>query len=102
MWAGAFMTCFPIFYAVIVNDMRRVLAYSMINQLGFMVCGIGIGTALADDPDLTARDVEIHREAVRLVLCAAALGKGGETFVLDMGNPVKIAVRDGLHVVAGA
>ena len=40
------MTCFPIFYAVIENDLRRVLAYSMINQLGFMVCGIGLGTAL--------------------------------------------------------
>ena len=47
IWAGAFMTCFPIFYAVIVNDMRRVLAYSLINQVGFMVCGIGIGTQLA-------------------------------------------------------
>ncbi|MBW2436029.1 MAG: Na(+)/H(+) antiporter subunit D, partial [Deltaproteobacteria bacterium] len=47
IWAGAFMTCFPIFYAVIVNDIRRVLAYSLINQVGFMVCGIGIGTQLA-------------------------------------------------------
>jgi multicomponent Na+:H+ antiporter subunit D len=47
VYIGALMTCFPIFYAVIENDLRRVLAYSMINQLGFMVCGIGIGTALA-------------------------------------------------------
>lgn len=30
-------------------------------------------------------------EAVRLVLCAAALGAGGDTFVLDMGDPVRIA-----------
>ena len=44
---GAVMTMFPIFYAVIENDLRRVLAYSMINQLGFMVVGIGIGTELA-------------------------------------------------------
>ena len=47
IYIGAAMTCFPIFYAVIENDLRRVLAYSMINQLGFMVCGIGLGTALA-------------------------------------------------------
>lgn len=47
IYIGAVMTCFPIFYAVIENDLRRVLAYSMINQIGFMVVGIGIGTSLA-------------------------------------------------------
>ncbi|MEX0617561.1 MAG: Na(+)/H(+) antiporter subunit D [Pseudohongiellaceae bacterium] len=47
VYIGAAMTCFPIFFAVIENDLRRVLAYSLINQLGFMVVGIGIGTALA-------------------------------------------------------
>ncbi len=41
------MTCFPIFYAVIANDMRRALSYSLINQVGFMICGIGIGSQLA-------------------------------------------------------
>jgi multicomponent Na+:H+ antiporter subunit D len=46
IWIGALMTGFPIFYAVIENDLRRVLAYSLINQVGFMVCGIGIGTHL--------------------------------------------------------
>jgi len=44
---GAIMTMFPIFYAVIENDLRRVLAYSLNNQLGFMVVGIGVGTELA-------------------------------------------------------
>ncbi len=44
---GAAMTAFPIFYAVIENDLRRVLAYSLNNQLGFMVVGVGIGTAAA-------------------------------------------------------
>ncbi len=47
IYIGAAMTCFPIFFAVIENDLRRVLAYSLINQVGFMVVGIGIGTALA-------------------------------------------------------
>jgi len=44
---GATMTAFPIFYAVIENDLRRVLAYSLNNQLGYMVVGVGIGTELA-------------------------------------------------------
>ena len=47
IYIGTAMTVFPIFYAVIENDLRRVLCYSMINQIGFMVAGIGIGTELA-------------------------------------------------------
>lgn len=47
IWVGAIMTCFPVFFAVVENDLRRVLAYSLNNQLGFMVAGIGIGGALA-------------------------------------------------------
>ncbi|MCH2572408.1 MAG: Na(+)/H(+) antiporter subunit D [Planctomycetes bacterium] len=47
IWLGAAMTVFPIFFAVIENDLRRVLAYSLNNQLGFMVVGIGVGTPLA-------------------------------------------------------
>ena len=47
IWIGAIMTAFPIFCAVIENDLRRVLAYSLNNQLGFMVVAIGIGTPLA-------------------------------------------------------
>ncbi|MEQ8226576.1 MAG: Na(+)/H(+) antiporter subunit D [Rhodospirillales bacterium] len=47
IYIGATMTAFPIFYAVIENDLRRVLAYSLNNQLGFMVVGVGIGTEMA-------------------------------------------------------
>lgn len=47
IWIGAIMTAFPIFFAVIENDLRRVLAYSLNNQLGFMVVAVGIGTPLA-------------------------------------------------------
>lgn len=47
IYIGAIMTIFPVFFAVIENDLRRVLCYSLNNQLGFMVCGIGIGSELA-------------------------------------------------------
>ena len=43
---GAAMACFPIFFAVIENDLRRVLAYSMINQVGFMVVGFGVSSVV--------------------------------------------------------
>ena len=44
---GAAMTAFPVFYAAIENDLRKVLSYSLNNQLGFMVVGVGIGSELA-------------------------------------------------------
>ena len=47
IWIGAIMTAFPIFFAVIENDLRRVLSYSLNNQLGFMVVGVGIGSEMA-------------------------------------------------------
>ncbi|MDH5674757.1 MAG: proton-conducting transporter membrane subunit [Myxococcales bacterium] len=41
IYIGATMTVFPIFFAVIENGLRRVLAYSLNNQFGFIVVGIG-------------------------------------------------------------
>jgi multicomponent Na+:H+ antiporter subunit D len=47
IWIGVAMTIFPIFYAVIENNLRRVLSFSLIVSVGFMVIGIGIGTTLS-------------------------------------------------------
>ena len=47
IWIGLGMAVLPIFYAVIENDLRKVLAFCIINQVGFMVVGIGIGTPLS-------------------------------------------------------
>ncbi len=44
IYIGAVMTIFPIFFALIENDLRKVLCYSINNQVGFMVCAIGFGT----------------------------------------------------------
>ena len=44
---GTAMTIYGVVYAIIENDMRRVLAYHIISQVGYMVAGVGIGTELA-------------------------------------------------------
>ena len=44
---GATMAVFPVFWAMIEDDFRRVLAWGLNSQLGIMVTGIGIGTDLA-------------------------------------------------------
>jgi multicomponent Na+:H+ antiporter subunit D len=47
IWVGLFMVFYGIVYALLENDMRRILAYSIVNQVGFMIVGIGIGTEMA-------------------------------------------------------
>ncbi len=47
IWIGLFMVMYGIIYALLENDVRRILAYSIVNQVGFMVCAIGIGTEMA-------------------------------------------------------
>ncbi len=47
VWLGAAMAVYGVVYAVLENDARRLLAYHIISQVGYMVCGVGIGTQLA-------------------------------------------------------
>jgi multicomponent Na+:H+ antiporter subunit D len=47
IWVGVVMAIFGVLYAVFENNIRRILAFSIINQGGFMVCAVGIGSPLA-------------------------------------------------------
>ncbi|MBW2630959.1 MAG: Na(+)/H(+) antiporter subunit D [Deltaproteobacteria bacterium] len=47
IWLGAIMAVYGVVFAVIENDIRRLLSYHIISQVGYMVTGVGIGTALA-------------------------------------------------------
>ena len=47
IWVGVTTAIFGVLYAIYENDIRRILAFSIINQGGFMICGVGIGTPLA-------------------------------------------------------
>jgi multicomponent Na+:H+ antiporter subunit D len=86
IWAGAFMTCFPIFYAVIANDIRRVLAYSLINQVGFMVCGIGIGSQLAINGVVSHAFCHIIYKALLFMSTGAVLQMTGKIRATDLGG----------------
>jgi NADH-quinone oxidoreductase subunit L len=47
MWVGAATALFAATIAVAQNDIKKVLAYSTISQLGFMVAAVGMGAYVA-------------------------------------------------------
>lgn len=86
---GCVMTLFPIFFAVIENDLRRVLAYSLNNQLGFMVVGIGIGTELALNGTVAHAFCHIIYKALLFMSMGAVLHRVGTTKATELGGLYK-------------
>lgn len=86
---GAIMTAFPIFYAVIENDLRRVLAYSLNNQLGFMVVGIGIGTELSLNGTAAHAFCHILYKALLFMSMGAVLYRVGTVKGSELGGLYK-------------
>ena len=86
---GATMTAFPIFYAVIENDLRRVLAYSLNNQLGFMVVGIGIGSELALNGTVAHAFCHIIYKALLFMSMGAVLFRTGTIKGSELGGLYK-------------
>lgn len=89
VWVGTAMTAFPIFYAVIENDLRRVLAYSMTNQLGFMVVGIGIGTDLALNGAVAHAFADIIFKSLLFMSMGAVLLRTGTVNGTSLGGLYK-------------
>lgn len=89
IWIGAAMTVFTIFYAVIENDLRRVLAYSLNNQLGFMVVGIGVGTELAVNGTAAHAVASIIYKALLFMSVGAVLFRTGSSKASELGGLYK-------------
>ena len=100
IYIGAVMTCFPIFYAVIENDLRRVLGYSMINQIGFMVCGIGIGSALAINGAVAHAFSDVIFKGLLFMTMGSVLHMTGRMNGSDLGGLYKsMPITTGLCIV---
>ena len=89
IYVGTLMAAFPIFYAVIENDLRRVLAYSMNNQLGFMVVGIGIGSELALNGAVAHAFADILFKGLLFMSMGAVLLRAGTVKGSELGGLYK-------------
>jgi multicomponent Na+:H+ antiporter subunit D len=86
IWIGLFMVFYGIIYALLENDMRRILAYSIVNQVGFMVCGIGIGTEMAINGAAAHAFAHIIYKALLFMSAGAVLYQTGRSKCTDLGG----------------
>ena len=102
IYIGAIMTLFPIFFAEIENDLRRVLAYSLNNQLGFMVVGIGIGTEMALNGTASHAFAHILYKALLFMSVGAVLFRTGTSKASELGGLCRTMPRTAIFCLIGA
>jgi len=83
---GLFMVMYGIIYALLENDARRILAYSIVNQVGFMVCAIGIGTQLALNGAAAHAFAHIIYKALLFMSAGVVVYHTGKSKCTDLGG----------------
>jgi len=86
VFVGLYMALYGIVYALLENDMRRILAYSIVNQVGFMVAGIGIGTEMALNGAAAHAFTHIIYKALLLMSAGSVLYMTGRRKCSDLGG----------------
>lgn len=102
LWAGVIMALYGIVYAILENDMRRVLAYSIINQVGFMVVGIGIGTQMSINGTVAHAFCHIIYKALLLMSAGSVIYVTGKRKCTDLGGLYKTMPLTMIFGVIGA
>ncbi len=89
IWLGCFMVLIPMLYLVIENDIRRIFAYSLLTQVGIMMCGIGIGTPLAINGAVAHAFSHVIYKALLFMCAGSVLFMTGKSKCSDLGNLYK-------------
>ena len=102
IYIGTIMALFPIFFAEIENDLRRVLAYSLNNQLGFMVVGVGIGTELALNGTASHAFAHILYKALLFMSVGAVMYRTGTSKASELGGLYRTMPKTAIFCLVGA
>ncbi len=102
IFVGLYMVFYGIIYALLENDMRRILAYSIINQVGFMITGIGIGTPLALNGVAAHAFSHIIYKALLLMSAGSVLLQTGKRKCTDLGGLFRTMPVTALCGIIGA
>ncbi len=83
---GTVMTLYGVIFAVLSNDIRGVLAYHIISQVGYMVAGVGLGTEMALNGSTAHAFSHILYKALLFMGAGAVLYATGESKLTKLGG----------------
>ncbi|MBI2879840.1 MAG: Na(+)/H(+) antiporter subunit D [Candidatus Rokubacteria bacterium] len=86
VWAGAVMALYGVVFAVLENDIRRLLAYHIVSQVGYMVTGVGLGTALAISGTAAHAFSHILYKGLLFMATGAVLHVTGRSKLTELGG----------------
>jgi multicomponent Na+:H+ antiporter subunit D len=86
VWMGAIMAVYGVVYAFLENDIRRLLAYHIISQVGFMVCGVGMGTEMSMNGSAAHAFCHILYKALLFMGAGAVIEVTGRAKLTELGG----------------
>lgn len=86
VYMGVIMTLYGVVYAVLANDIRQILAYHIISQVGYMVAGVGIGTELSMNGTVAHAYSHILYKALLFMGAGAVIQATGVSRLSDLGG----------------
>jgi multicomponent Na+:H+ antiporter subunit D len=98
---GVFMALYGVVYAVLENDCRRLLAYHIISQVGYMVAGVGIGTAMAINGAVAHAFAHILYKGLLFMGCGSVLYMTGQSKFTELGGLYKKMPRAFVFTMIG-
>ena len=86
IYGGVFMALYGVVYAVLATDIRQILAYHIISQVGFMVAGVGMGTELAMNGTVAHAYSHILYKALLFMGAGAVIQATGRSKLTELGG----------------
>ncbi|HDP95556.1 MAG TPA: Na(+)/H(+) antiporter subunit D [Candidatus Aminicenantes bacterium] len=102
LWAGVVMTLYGIFFTVLANDIRGILAYHIISQVGYMVAAVGIGTEMALNGSAAHAVNNILYKALLFMCAGAVIHATGKHRLSDLGGLAKYMPHTLILYMVGA
>lgn len=86
IWIGAAMAIFGVIFALLQKNIRKLLSYHIISQVGYMICGIGLGSSMAINGSIAHAFCNILYKSLLFMTAGELIASTGKTNLSDFGG----------------